>query len=91
MNNPNGKDYETGTPKTLEEALENAQQEIDGVGVDIDRDDIRVKHIRDFLAQKAFDRDPVKADHFIEYFHKIFPEKKSQAYEMMNIVMKDIK
>lgn len=94
MNNPNNDDYKaTGTPKTIEQALQYADDEIEARGLRDadDKNTVRWGHIKDFLSQKAFDKDPVKAEHFREYFRKIFPETQSEMYKIMDAIIRGSK
>lgn len=91
MNNPNNDDYrQVGTPKTLLQALQYADDEIEArmIKDSDDKNAIRMEHIKDFMAQKAFDKDRVKGAHFIEYFRKIFTEDRSQMYKIMDSIIR---
>lgn len=75
-----------GTPKTIDEALENAMEDaVENRSLNLLPPDsptykkLLLKcmrlHIRDFMAQKACSKDDATADARIEYFQEVFNEK----------------
>lgn len=73
----------TGTPKTIEQAIDNALTEaLEEWGHDFIYSDVSGQalirmmkdHLREFIANKATSLDQDKAPHFIELFERIFPK-----------------
>lgn len=74
-----------GTPKTIDEAIENAlnateilrMNTIIRSNFDANELELGIKntiktHVRDFISQKAFSKDQIAAYHYRQLFYKIF-------------------